>query len=177
MNPPDLALYVSSNNVDHGPLSLEEATERVQSGEFKAEDLAWHQGVSGWIPMKDLPEWDAMQAPPPLEKKDPPKLIPEESAPKMNLSEKKDKSPQANPASRSPLKQAVKNEREFQDDATPAPQGMSLPYSNPMPRDAIAAQGMGTGGRVLIAFALLIFLGTLGVVGFFVYKNMDKFVQ
>ena len=159
MNPPDLALYVSSNNVDHGPLSLEEATERVRSGDFKPTDLAWHQGVSGWVPLQDLPEWDAMQAPPPLEKKDPPKLIPEESAPKMNLSEKKDKPPQANPASRSPLKQAVKNEREFQDDAAPA------------------AQGMGTGGKVLIAFALLIFLGTLGVVGFFVYKNMDKFVQ
>jgi hypothetical protein len=160
MNPPDLALYVTSNNVDHGPLSLKETTERVQSGDFKGDDLAWHQGVSGWMPLKELPEWDAMQAPPPLEKKEePPKLIPEESAPKMNLSEKKDKSLQANPASRSPLKQTVKNEREFQDDAAPAP------------------QGMGTGGKVLIAFALLIFLGTLGVVGFFVYKNMDKFVQ
>jgi len=99
-----------------------------------------------------------MQAPPPLEKKEPPKLIPEESAPKMNLSEKKDTPPQAG-ISRSPLKQAVKNERNFQDDTPSAP------------------QGMGTGGKVLISFAVLIFLGTLGVVGFFVYKNMDKFVQ
>jgi hypothetical protein len=159
MNPPDIAFYVTSNNVDHGPLSLKETTERVQSGDFKGDDLAWHQGVSGWMPLKDLPEWDAMQAPPPLEKKDPPKLIPEESAPKMNLSEKKDKPLQANPASRSPLKQTIKQERGFQDDAPPEP------------------QGMGTGGKVLIAFAFLIFLGTLGVVGFFVYKNMDKFVQ
>ena len=71
MSSPDLALYVTSNDVDHGPLSLKEATKRVQSGEFKPTDLAWHQGVSGWIPMKDLPEWDAMQAPPPLEKKAP----------------------------------------------------------------------------------------------------------
>ena len=177
MNPPDLALYVTSNNVDHGPLSLKETTERVQSGDFKGDDLAWHQGVSGWMPLKDLPEWDAMQAPPPLEKKDPPKLIPEESAPKMNLSEKKDKPLQANPASRSPLKQTIKNEREFQDDAAPTPQGMALPYSNPIPCAAPEPQGMGTAGKVLIAFALLIFLGTLGVVGFFVYKNMDKFVQ
>jgi len=176
MNPPEIAFYVSSNDVDHGPLSLEEVTKRVQSGEFKATDLAWHQGVSGWMPLKDLPEWDAMQAPPPLEKKGPPKLIPDKSEPKTNLSEKKDTPPQAG-ISRSPLKQAVKNEREFQDDATPAPEGMSLPYSNPMPRDAIAAQGMGTGGKVLIAFAVLIFLGTLGFVGFLVYKNMDKFVQ
>ena len=99
-----------------------------------------------------------MQAPPPLEKKEPPKLIPDKSEPKTNLPEKKDTSPQAG-ISRSPLKQAVKNECEFQDDATPAP------------------QGMGTGGKVLIAFAVLIFLGTLGFVGFLVYKNMDKFVQ
>jgi len=158
MNPPEIAFYVSSNDVDHGPLSLEEVTKRVQSGEFKATDLSWHQGVSGWMPLKDLPEWDAMQAPPPLEKKEPPKLIPDKSEPKTNLSEKKDTPPQAG-ISRSPLKQTVKNEREFQDDATPGP------------------QGMGTGGKVLIAFAVLIFLGTLGFVGFLVYKNMDKFVQ
>ncbi len=158
MNPPEIAFYVSSNDVDHGPLSLEEVTKRVQSGEFKATDLSWHQGVSGWMPLKDLPEWDAMQAPPPIEKKEPPKLIPDKSEPKTNLSEKKDTPPQAG-ISRSPLKQTVKNEREFQDDATPAP------------------QGMGTGGKVLIAFAVLIFLGTLGFVGFLVYKNMDKFVQ
>lgn len=159
MNPPDLALYISSNNVDHGPLSLKEATERVQSGDFKATDLAWHQGVSGWVPLQDLPEWDTMQAPPPLEKKSPPKLIPEESAPKMNMSEKKSKPTQANPASRAPIKQTVKNEGQEWVEEAPAP------------------QGMGTGGKVLIAFSLLIFLGTLGVVGFFVYKNMDKFVQ
>ena len=68
MSDPEIALYVSSNEVDHGPLSLKEASKRVQSGEFKPEDLAWHQGVSGWVPLKDLPEWNAMQAPPPLEK-------------------------------------------------------------------------------------------------------------
>ena len=66
MSAHDLGLYVSSNGVDHGPLSLKEATERVRSGEFKPADLAWHQGVSGWMPLKDLPEWNAMQAAPPF---------------------------------------------------------------------------------------------------------------
>ena len=42
MSDPEIALYVSSNEVDHGPLSLKEASKRVQSGEFKPEDLAWH---------------------------------------------------------------------------------------------------------------------------------------
>ena len=160
MNPPDLALYVTSNNVDHGPLSLKEATERVQSGKFKPTDLAWHQGVSGWMPLKELPEWDAMQAPPPLEKKEPPKLISEPPAPKMNLLEKEEKPLLSSPPSPAPFNQTVKNERDFQDEQ---------PHEKP--------QGMGAGGKVLIGFALLIFLGTLGVVGFFVYKNMDKFVQ
>jgi hypothetical protein len=110
--------------------------------------------------LKELPEWDAMQAPPPLEKEALPKLISEPPAPKMNLSEKEEKPLLANPPSPAPFNQMVKNERDFQDEQ---------PYEKP--------QGMGAGGKILIGFALLIFLGTLGVVGFFVYKNMDKFVQ
>lgn len=160
MSDPEIALYVSSNEVDHGPLSLKEASKRVQSGDFKPTDLAWHQGVSGWMSLKELPEWDAMQAPPPLEKEALPKLISEPPAPKMNLSEKEGKPLQANPPSPAPFIQTVKNERNFQDDQ---------PHEKP--------QGMGFAGKALIAFALLIFLGTLGVVGYFVYKNMDKFVQ
>ena len=39
MSDPEIALYVSSNEVDHGPLYLKEASKRVQSGEFKPEDL------------------------------------------------------------------------------------------------------------------------------------------
>ena len=35
-----LNLYVSSNGTDHGPLTLEEATKRVASGEFKPDDLS-----------------------------------------------------------------------------------------------------------------------------------------
>ena len=55
-----LNLYVSSNGVDHGPLTLEEATEKVGTGEFKPDDLSWHQGVSGWVPLKQIPEWSQM---------------------------------------------------------------------------------------------------------------------
>ena len=38
-------------------------------------------------------------------------------------------------------------------------------------------EGMGFIGKALVGFAMLVFLGTLGVVGFFVYKNLDKFTQ
>jgi hypothetical protein len=155
MSSPDLALYVTSNEVDHGPLSLKEATNRVQSGEFKPTDLAWHQGVSGWIPMKDLPEWDAMQAPPPIEKKAPPKLISDPPAPKIDLPAERNKPIQANRPSPSPLNQAVNNERGFQDNAPLAQQ-----------------QGMGTGGKVLVAFAMLVFLGVLVFVGYILYAKV-----
>ena len=56
MSDPEIALYVSSNEVDHGPLSLKEASKRVQSAEFKPEDLALHQRVTGCEPLKDLQE-------------------------------------------------------------------------------------------------------------------------
>ena len=56
MNPP-LNLYVSSKGVDHGPLTLEEAIQKVGSGQFQPDDLSWHQGVSGWVKLKELPEW------------------------------------------------------------------------------------------------------------------------
>ena len=61
---PSLTLYVTSNGVDHGPLSLEEAAKRVGSGEFKPDDLSWHQGVSGWVPLKQLPEWSQINKTP-----------------------------------------------------------------------------------------------------------------
>ena len=160
MSDPEIALYVSSNEVDHGPLSLKEASKRVQSGEFKPEDLAWHQGVSGWVPLKDLPEWNAMQAPPPLEKKEgPPKLVADEPAPKLNLKKKgapgaDQEAPRPSPA----MKRAGRDE--FEDE-------------EPVPK----AEGMGFIGKALVGFAMLVFLGTLGVVGFFVYKNLDKFTQ
>ena len=91
MSAPDLGLYVSSNGVDHGPLSLKEATERVRSGEFKPADLAWHQGVSGWMPLKDLPEWNEMQAAPalPLAKKPTTDEPPGDSVPPMGSNPKK----------------------------------------------------------------------------------------
>ena len=59
-----LNLYVTSNGTDHGPMSLEEATKRVGTGEFKPNDISWHQGVSGWVPLKQLPEWSLINKAP-----------------------------------------------------------------------------------------------------------------
>lgn len=157
MSSSDLALYVTSNDVDHGPLSLKEATKRVQSGEFKPTDLAWHQGVSGWIPMKDLPEWDAMQAPPPLEKKAPPPALLTKEPPPPGLSP--DQALQGAQSHRK-ISRAQPSNQEFDD---------SKMVEEP--------QGMGFAGKALITFAILIFLSVLGGMVYFVIKNPEKFTQ
>jgi len=155
MSSPNLGLYVSSNNVDHGPLSLKEATERVQSGEFKPTDLGWHQGVSGWVPLKQLPEWSQMQAPPalPITKKKTPDSSPEDSIPPMGTSPQKAK----------------------------LRQGSTVPSESGNTMDGFAdekidqpTQSGGIGGKILITFALLIFLVALVVLGLYCYNNWDE---
>lgn len=157
MSAPDLGLYVSSNNVDHGPLSLKEATERVQSGEFKPTDLGWHQGVSGWVPLKQLPEWSQMQAPPalPITKKKTPDSSPEDSVPPMGTSPQKAK----------------------------LRQGSTVPSESGNTMDGFADERAeeqrssgGIGGKILIAFAVLIFLATLAIMGWYCWKNWDDII-
>jgi len=155
MSAPDLGLYVSSNNVDHGPLSLKEATERVQSGEFKPTDLGWHQGVSGWVPLKELPEWSQMQAPPalPITKKKTSDSAPEDSIPQMGTSSEKVELRQASPVQMKSGNSMVG----FADEKIDQP-----------------TQSGGIGGKILIAFALLIFLVALVVLGLYCYNNWDE---
>ena len=147
MSAPDLGLYVSSNGVDHGPLSLKEATERVRSGEFKPADLAWHQGVSGWMPLKDLPEWNAMQAAPalPLAKKPTTDEPPRDSAPPMGSNPKKVKMREGSQVQTKP---ASKMDG-FDDAGTEEEQ----------------PQSAGLASKLVIAFALLIFIAALGIMG------------
>ena len=156
MSAPDLGLYVSSNGVDHGPLSLKEATERVRSGEFKPADLAWHQGISGWMPLKDLPEWNAMQAAPalPLAKKPTTDEPPRDSAPPMGSNPKKVKMREGSQVQTKP---ASKMDG-FDDAGTEEEQ----------------PQSAGLASKLLIAFALLIFIAALGIMGLYCYNNWDE---
>ncbi|MBT3637663.1 MAG: DUF4339 domain-containing protein [Opitutae bacterium] len=155
MSAPELGLYVSSNDVDHGPLSLKEATERVKSGEFKPTDLAWHQGVSGWMPLKDLPEWNAMQTAPalPLAKKKTADPATEDSNPAMGSSPKKE-----------PLRSGSLDQRKdgntmegFADD-----------------KKVVEPQGGGIVSIILTAFALLILVAALALAGWICFKKWDE---
>jgi len=148
-----LNLYVSSNGTDHGPLSLEEATKRVASGEFKADDLSWHQGVSGWMPLKSLPEW------PELNKKSaPPPLVGSKNLESTNSKPMHSKSaPKVNTGGISNNKQDLQRANSFNDADSAKP-------------------SMGIVGKLLITFAVIIFLSTLGLVGYLIYQNLDKFI-
>ena len=153
--PSPLNLYVSSNGTDHGPLTLEEATKRVASGEFKPDDLSWHQGVSGWVPLKNLPEWNQLNkksAPPPLLEKKVSSTIPTS---KISNSGKQTGSP----SNKTNIKnrQISNNSTSFEDTSE-------------------TKSSIGILGKIMIAFAILTFLSTLGVVGFLIYKNLDKFI-
>ena len=148
-----LNLYVSSNGTDHGPLSTEEATKRVASGEFKPDDLSWHQGVSGWMPLKSLPEW------PELNKKSaPPPLVGSKNLESTNSKPKLSKSaPKINLGNRSDNKHNSKSSNSFHDAHSAKP-------------------SMGIVGKLLITFAVIIFLSTLALVGYLIYQNIDKFI-
>ena len=90
MSAHDLGLYVSSNGVDHGPLSLKEAMERIRSGNQACRLGVAPRGI-GMDAAQDLPEWNAMQAAPalPLAKKPTTDEPPRDSAPPMGSNPKR----------------------------------------------------------------------------------------
>jgi hypothetical protein len=151
-----LNLYVTSNGVDHGPLSIEEATKRVGSGEFKPDDLSWHEGVSGWVPLKQLPEWSQINQPtlPPLASNNIPEKAKLEK--KTNLQTVQVSSVSGKPK----LKEGKK----------------IAPQSTSFAEQPVAKTGMGLIGKLMVTLAILVFISTLGIVGFLIYKNIDKFI-
>ena len=151
-----LNLYVTSNGVDHGPLSIEEATKRVGSGEFKPDDLSWHDGVSGWVPLKQLPEWSQLNQPtlPPLTSKNIPEKAPNEKKPNLQTAQGRKVSGKAK------LKEGKK----------------LASQSSSFAEQPEAKTGMGLIGKLMVTLAILVFLSTLSVVGFLIYKNIDKFI-
>tara|TARA_B100000963_G_scaffold219353_1_gene191260 strand:- start:345 stop:938 length:594 start_codon:yes stop_codon:yes gene_type:complete len=153
-----LNLYVSSNGVDHGPLSLEEAIQKVGSGQFQPDDLSWHQGVSGWIKLKELPEWPQINKPPL------PSLTPEKTPP-VEEQKQTNSSIKSTPQAKGKIKRKITTRRAV--DSTAAFEQSSAP---------VPKTGMGALGKLMVAMAILVFLCTFAVVGFLVYKNLDRFI-
>ena len=159
--PPGQAIYVSKGDQDLGPFTFAELVEQMSKKQFGPTDLAWHQGVSNWMALEQLPEWPTIQeklkpankpgvAPPPLEIK---KAPPMATGPAL-IEETGDQSGAA--MKKSP--------------ATSAHQ--VAPQAAPTP--ARDEGGSGIMSKLLVSMAVLFFLAAVGFAGFILYKNWDK---
>ena len=160
--PPGQAIYVSKGDQDLGPFTFDELVEQMAKKQFEPTDLAWHQGVSNWMALEQLPEWPTIQeklkpvaklgaAPPPLESK---KAPPMATGPAL-----------------------------FQDSAgKPEPalkkkgSAKSVPSVAPQATGESVNDGGGSGimSKLLVSMAVLFFLAAVGFAGFILYRNWDK---
>lgn len=63
-------IYITKNGQQHGPYSVEQLDQLLQSETFNGDDLYWHEGANGWRPISQLPGYvpPPSTAPPPTEK-------------------------------------------------------------------------------------------------------------
>ena len=159
--PPGQAIYISKGDQDLGPFTFAELVEQMSKKQFGPTDLAWHQGVSNWMALEQLPEWPTIQeklkpankpgvAPPPLEIK---KAPPMATGPALF----EDAGDQSGVAMNKST-------------ATSAPQVA------PQAALATASDGGGSGilSKLLVSMAVLFFLAAVGFAGFILYRNWDK---
>jgi hypothetical protein len=62
-----MQIYIGRDGKQLGPYSLEEINQEIELGRTSTADLAWHEGMPGWVPLSSLPgvRWpNSRQAPP-----------------------------------------------------------------------------------------------------------------
>ena len=60
-----MGIHISSSGRQLGPFSPEETRQRLAAGEFQSTDLAWTEGLPGWVPLSTLPGFAPPPAPAP----------------------------------------------------------------------------------------------------------------
>ena len=60
-----MSLLISKDGKQLGPYSLEEARSLVLSGQLDADDWAWPDGATDWVPLKDVPGYTLSKTAPP----------------------------------------------------------------------------------------------------------------
>ncbi len=163
--PPGQAIYVSKGEQDHGPFAFDELVERMAKNEFSPEDLSWHQGVSNWMPLNQLPEWPTLEekikkakpAPPPPPREN--KAAPPPAAPDVFASVA-----ESTPKAAAPKRKKTAPAMNFGGEgagATP-----TEPAAAPSSGDAM--------GKIITGVAVLFFLAVIGIAGFIAYKKWDE---
>lgn len=61
-----MAIYVSKNGHQIGPMSVSDAQEMVRAGTLIDTDWAWYNGLTEWIPLKQVPGYVAPTLPTPV---------------------------------------------------------------------------------------------------------------
>jgi hypothetical protein len=65
--PEAIAVYLAKDGQPTGPFSMQQLSAMVAQGSVSVSDLAWHDGVTGWIPVAELlPGRRAASVPPSL---------------------------------------------------------------------------------------------------------------
>lgn len=146
MNTHELIIYVSSNEADDVPLSPRDVSERLCNGELTGKELAWHEGLTGWMPLKQIPTWSSIQAASQLAKK----------------STVKPKSKQIESKEDKMISKAVVRQH-----TSPREKSSDQKFSN-------LTSGSGAGSKILIGFAITTFLFTFCAVGLIISQNLDQ---
>ena len=162
-SPPGQAIYVSKGDQNLGPFTFDKLVEQMSKKQFEPTDLAWHQGVSNWMALEQLPEWPTIQeklkpaskpdaAPPPLESK---KAPPMATGPAL-----------------------------FEDTGNQSGAGINAPVNSvpqvaPQAAPAPASDGGGSGilSKLLVSMAVLFFLAAVGLVVFMLYIKWDQVLE
>ena len=54
--------YYGKDNTQHGPVSEQEIHALVSSGQINSSSIIWREGMTDWIPLKDVPEFQSISA-------------------------------------------------------------------------------------------------------------------
>ena len=86
---PVMDIYITRNGQQLGPYSLDETNKNLRGGVIDSSDLAWHAGLSEWVPLSAVT--GIMSSPPSPPRAQQPSLIP------TGCQTRLDKSPVASP--------------------------------------------------------------------------------
>lgn len=53
--------FYGKNNTQHGPVSEQEIQTLLSSGQIDTSTIIWREGMTDWLPMKDVPEFQSLQ--------------------------------------------------------------------------------------------------------------------
>ena len=169
--PPGQAIYVSKGEQDHGPFSFEELVQRMGKGQFAPTDLSWHQGVSNWMALEQLPEWPTIREKLEETKKEgKEKTEGKGSAPPPPGGKAEPPPPMSGP---SLFEEVAKTTEKVGTTAPPAIVETPQVSMGRSPKAGAKGESSGALNKILVGMAILFFLATVGFAGFILYKKWD----